>query len=545
MANIESLVPFLFLYPEIHFRFFRFFPSLLYRRQPEILFDLPRRLDPGENLPILLICNDIDRFPCQLIDIKIVITDTNKNTNEYTFQPTDIATVTHPFTTRTAVYLVSIPLNGRTGTTLYIQAEARVQLFENKIITIINDNLPTSSKVPFVCTVSGYPLPGADRCRYGDMHLHSIFSQSHVEFGPPLDIIDIFSKAYGLDFIVVTDHSYDLSCRMDNYLEPDKQFRRWNTLKKQVTENKDIKTTVLLGEEVSCCNSRGKVVHLGAIDIKDFVPGSLDGARKNSNKDSQLTINQTIKEIHRQDGIAFAAHPGSIFGILQRIFLHRGRWEARDIGDELDGFQSLNGEYDRGWKRAKKLWIDKLQQRFHLPLFAGNDAHGDFNRYRSLSVPFLSISDTYTRYFAQSRTGVYGKISRSSDLIAGLKNGKTFVTTGPYCGLFMPGQENTSLISNNNNNLSDFSTLTVQVISTKEFGEINNVTVYGYTYGSGTRERVVFKNISENTLYKSEYQVDISNVTGEGYIRVECRCRDRQTGRTTAAYTSPCYFVRH
>ena len=50
------------------------------------------------------------------------------------------------------------------------------------------------------------------------MHVHSQYSQSHVEFGPPLKVIDEMANACGLDFTAVTDHSYDLSCAMDDYL---------------------------------------------------------------------------------------------------------------------------------------------------------------------------------------------------------------------------------------------------------------------------------------------------------------------------------------
>jgi len=34
----------IFLYPETHFRFFKFFPSLLFKKTPEIVFDAPRRI---------------------------------------------------------------------------------------------------------------------------------------------------------------------------------------------------------------------------------------------------------------------------------------------------------------------------------------------------------------------------------------------------------------------------------------------------------------------------------------------------------------------
>src|SRR5262245_978724 len=53
------------LYAETHYHF-RFAPSLLYRRRPEIIADAPYRLEPGHALPILVIVKDAHRFPVAL-----------------------------------------------------------------------------------------------------------------------------------------------------------------------------------------------------------------------------------------------------------------------------------------------------------------------------------------------------------------------------------------------------------------------------------------------------------------------------------------------
>ena len=59
--NLLTLLPILG-YAETHYRFTGL-PSLIYRRQPEIIFDLPRRLQPGADLPVVLLIKDADRFP--------------------------------------------------------------------------------------------------------------------------------------------------------------------------------------------------------------------------------------------------------------------------------------------------------------------------------------------------------------------------------------------------------------------------------------------------------------------------------------------------
>ena len=84
--------------------------------------------------------------------------------------------------------------------------------------------------------------------------------------------------------------------------------------------------------------------------------------------------------------------PGARSGFLQRIFLKRGRWEKEDFKETLHGFQALNSGFTNSWERGKALWLELLQQGVRLPLLAGNDAHGDFSRYRAIKTPFLNLN---------------------------------------------------------------------------------------------------------------------------------------------------------
>jgi len=51
-------------YAEIHYTFFRY--SLINRRYPELITDVPWRVDPGEPIPIVCIVKDADQFPIKL-----------------------------------------------------------------------------------------------------------------------------------------------------------------------------------------------------------------------------------------------------------------------------------------------------------------------------------------------------------------------------------------------------------------------------------------------------------------------------------------------
>jgi hypothetical protein len=307
-----------------------------------------------------------------------------------------------------------------------------------KIHTVLNDNLVTSTKFSYRCVISDDDYPGSDQCVYGDLHNHSIFSRSHVEWGPPFEVIDRVAGTSGLDFAAITDHSYDLACKPENFLRQDKDLRLWEMYKSSFDDYKG-EIALIPGEEVSVINSKGKVVHLCGLGLSEYIPGTLDGARKNVFHKRQLTIEEAVSEINRQGGVSFAAHAGAGAGFMQKIFLKRGVWSRDDLCDGLGGVQAVNSDFFESWKRGKDLWISMLQKGRRIPILAGSDAHGDFNRYRAIGVPFLQIYEGAERYMGFVRTGVYGEKMRETNDIKGIiskiKNAATFVTNGPFVSI--------------------------------------------------------------------------------------------------------------
>ena len=61
--DIWSLLgPFVLLYPEIHY-LFKYFPFSRYRiREPEMIADAPFRIEPGQDIPVLLLLKDGKQF---------------------------------------------------------------------------------------------------------------------------------------------------------------------------------------------------------------------------------------------------------------------------------------------------------------------------------------------------------------------------------------------------------------------------------------------------------------------------------------------------
>ena len=75
---VEQLIPFLFLYTEIHHRF-KFLGSKYFKKEPEIVVDIPHRIEPTQDIPILLLIKDSHEFPIILIAIDIKISFDEEN----------------------------------------------------------------------------------------------------------------------------------------------------------------------------------------------------------------------------------------------------------------------------------------------------------------------------------------------------------------------------------------------------------------------------------------------------------------------------------
>jgi len=81
----------------------------------------------------------------------------------------------------------------------------------------------------------------------GDIHYHSSYTDSLVEFGFPIEATIEAGKAIGLDWNAITDHSFDV--KDSKTADPD---HKWNALKNDVSTYTTNSYKLILGEEVSC-----------------------------------------------------------------------------------------------------------------------------------------------------------------------------------------------------------------------------------------------------------------------------------------------------
>jgi len=202
--NIEliyNFIPAFLLYAELHFHL-NLFRGRLFIKEPEILSDLPIRIEPGKKLPILLLIKDAHIFPIKLQNVEVVLYKEHKIASSYDKR-----------------YNLSINKHWWYDT-LFIDVD---NIFGNIQVDIIftyeiNGNIktcrihnyPLSTHRKMETFISVYKYPNDGNVVYGDLHYHSNLTEDMVEFGAPIKSTLDAAESMGLDFFCNTDHSYDL-----------------------------------------------------------------------------------------------------------------------------------------------------------------------------------------------------------------------------------------------------------------------------------------------------------------------------------------------
>ena len=240
------LFPF-FLYAETHYRF-KYFFSLYKRSEPEIIADAPHRLDPDKPYPILILIKDAHLYPVELVSIKITLTHDARKEYSHTFDFSPVLSINSHY------WHKIIDLNFTGGlSSLFGMMQADVEIVtrrNGKIRTTHINNHPFTAKAPLKFYRSKTHLPSINGWIFGDAHTHSSYTEDQVEFGSPISASVHLCKSMGLSFFGVTDHSYDLDDRIDNYLLNDPNLPKWKALMDEVDEVNSSETefAVLRGE---------------------------------------------------------------------------------------------------------------------------------------------------------------------------------------------------------------------------------------------------------------------------------------------------------
>ncbi|HRD18649.1 MAG TPA: hypothetical protein PLB60_06335, partial [Candidatus Marinimicrobia bacterium] len=154
------------MYAEMHYRL-KFLRGRLFKRQPEILFDVPHRIQTTR-LPVVLIIKDAHWFPVTLKQVTLKITSPFDDNLCVKQVFSENLKVDEPWFTREYSLEVAKYRNHQ----LSVNCTAILEC-DGRIITIQNDNYPGLSQADFSVYVDSEPLPADSGWIWGDLHCHS------------------------------------------------------------------------------------------------------------------------------------------------------------------------------------------------------------------------------------------------------------------------------------------------------------------------------------------------------------------------------------
>lgn len=398
-----------------------------------------------------------------------------------------------------------------------IQAHALLRRGK-KDLHVTTDNYEGTSSRPLMVHMSETPLPTLPGWFHGDIHCHSALTNDVIEFGAPVEVGAFAGYCMGLQWIAVTDHSYDFTTDGG-----DDQPKEWAVLH----EKADILAptlTVIPGEEVTCRTLAGKNCHMLVLNGSRFIPGTGDGGNGGLAARTEHTIAEAASIACEDSAVVCAAHPFEHISFTERLILKRGPWTRGDI--QIDGVHTLqihNGVRDSGFREGQKAWIEMLIEGRRMLIAGGSDSHGDLNLRRRTYMPLLHVGESHNHTFGCARTVVKALSAKREDVLAGLSAGRSVVTDGPFLDLMVITDKGTFGIGDSVP--AKEATVCANAVTSREFGDLAEFVVYGGRI-DGSGEDVVLEyhdrthalsGMDEHVLEK---QADLGPYR---YLRGECR----------------------
>ncbi|MBN2789200.1 MAG: CehA/McbA family metallohydrolase [Candidatus Delongbacteria bacterium] len=505
-----SLLPLVALYPEIHYRFKYFHFSTYFKKEPEILIDLPYKT-LSKNVPVFILIKDADKYPVRLHAVK------------FSF---DFENGTHFAKT----YLVKKDIDKKFYCRSFhfefddvsgiANVEAQIQVTINGVqLEYVNDNFNKEITELKVFIDDNEEM--FDGFLQGDLHYHSQFTSDQVEFGAPLTMTRDCSESLGLNFVGVTDHSYDLDDEVDNYLKRDVDTPLFHKMRSVCADLTDEDINFIAGEEITVRNSKGRNVHMLALNNKDFFYGEGDSAEKWLDRHSTNSIDNVIRTAD-ENTLLIAAHPLNKVPLLEYFLIKRGVWDNADLSNEkLKLLQILNGEFDENFQAGKNKWVEMLLSGRKMFIVAGNDAHGNFNLFRQIKFPMFKLTKENKQIFGRCRTVVKAESNSTENVLAALNNGLSYITNGPHVNFIITDKNETEYtfgdeIITKEGDLKLF----FNIKSSNHSGHIKSVLIFrGNLQSSG--EKVIYTNSPKNDIFEFEDTIDIPEDKISCYFRIE------------------------
>lgn len=492
------LIPLLISYAEIHYRF-RYLRPWYYRELPEILADLPWRLDPacGSVLPVLILIKDAHLFPVKLRSIEVVISS-REGISKQVF--TVELEVNSPYLSRLLEVDLQKPEPGQNLNVdifLTIEQKGRLKTFRNDAYRL--------AKQSFRCYYAKEGLPYPPGWYAGEPHYHSNFTEDQVEFGADLSATRTMARALGLSWLFVTDHSYDLDDALGDFTRNDANLPKWRDLWAQAAELQSPDFVIIPGEEVSIGNNRNRNVHLLVINNPGFIPGSGDSAEQWFRNYPELQIRDLADRISDQ-ALLMAAHPAEKVPLLQRLTLRRGYWQKEDIiNSKIKFLQLINSNDPASVTESLIYWKRLLLSGHKFLIVAGNDAHGNFNISRQIRRPFLQLYKSEKQIFGRFHT----VFKYQSNLpVEGFKQGCLICSNGPFLEFWLEQDGRRIEMGSQASHAS--AVFFYRAETSEEFGNITSILLFRGIIAAGKEEKILMPASGREI-----------NLRGSDYLRME------------------------
>jgi hypothetical protein len=416
------------LYAEAHYKLASFLPSRYFSELPEVIVDMPWRWQQDQGpLRGLLLVKDADKYPITLAEITVL-----DSSDRILF----VRKLERHVARRIWSMFFSVdPTFYRVGTINEFFVDITFRTDDGTCFTFRNDNYRGLDPLPFRCLISDTSLTPLSHWYSGDMHAHSFFTEDQIEFGPPLPALAIIACGIGLEFVAVSDHSYDLDDVDGNYFRNDAKLKKWyNYLRQSRQVNGHLKSMQLLsGTEVSVNNSKRRTVHLQIFNSDTFFHGSGDSGEKLFPHRNEWDLAQLLDSLP-ESALAIAAHIGDDPPYLHQLLIGRGHYRQSDLmHPRLLFFQLANGTAGKSLEIAKRRWIKLLLEGKRAIPIAGSDAHGAFNYSRDVVIPHLLMRNHRRHVLGSFRTVLWAEDQPQTpaQYISVLRSGCLQLSSGP------------------------------------------------------------------------------------------------------------------
>jgi membrane-associated protease RseP (regulator of RpoE activity) len=108
---------------------------------------------------------------------------------------------------------------------------------------------------------------------------------------------------------------------------------------------------------------------------------------------------------------------------------------------------------------------------------AGNDAHGNFNRFRQIGIPFLTIRESEHQLFGKMRTGVFLESLSEKNFLNAIHSGMVILTDGPIANLSVINSDH-YISSIGCTFFGKEQTVLLELFSSTEFGTIDSYKLF-------------------------------------------------------------------